>query len=106
MTGTREAIEITSAGDHPLHYLASSRSRPGQGHSVDLGAHNGNGGCTCEHFEFRILPDLREKAALRPAGWAGCKSTRCSHILAARRAFCDSMIARIGQAMPTGDVGE
>jgi hypothetical protein len=94
-------IEITIDGCNPLRFIASSRTRETK-HLVDLGGWSGNGSCSCEHFEFRLLPKLRERRLLK--GSAGVRtaenSTRCSHILAARRSFTDSMIARISQSIP------
>lgn len=91
-----DRIEILVDGSNPLRFTATSSSRPGQAHQVDIGAWHGNGSCTCEHFQFRILPQLQK--------WAGSpnpgRSTRCRHILAARRSFTDGMIARIKQALP------
>jgi len=94
----REAIEIREDGDNPLRFTATSGSRSIV-HTVDLAAWAGNGSCSCEHFEFRLLPRLRDRRASGMFRATATESTRCSHILAARRAFTDQMIARIAEVM-------
>jgi len=73
--------------DGPLVWIVTSRSRPEVEHQVDLEAFGGIGTCSCEHFQFRIAPDLREG---RREG-----ARRCGHILVARAAFTDAMIQTI-----------
>lgn len=85
---TREPYEV-SAADSALRFHVSSRSRPEIIHTVDLAAFTGNGSCSCEHFEFRILPLLR--TGYRAADGV----TRCSHIQAARATFLDRMIQHL-----------
>ena len=70
--------------DNPLRWVVTSRSRPDVEHLVDLAAFGGIGNCSCEHFQFRIAPDLRDGRRLG--------ARRCSHILVARNAFTDQMI--------------
>jgi hypothetical protein len=94
------AIEIYSDTANPLRFKASSRSRGAAEHQVDLGAWGGNGSCTCEHFEFRLLPILKQMAEQQGHDWAGSKSTRCSHVLAARRSFTDHMINYLKDKIP------
>lgn len=76
--------------DGPLVWTVSSRSRPEIQHLVDLEAFGGIGTCSCEHFQFRIAPDLREG---RREG-----ARRCGHILVARAAFTDAMIQTLVRA--------
>jgi hypothetical protein len=77
-------------GDNPLRWGVTSRSRPEITHLVELDAFGGIGTCSCEHFQFRIAPDLREGQRIG--------SSRCSHILVARAAFTDAMIQTLIRA--------
>jgi len=72
--------------DNVLRWRVQSLSRPDIEHLVDLGAWTGNGSCSCEHFEFRLAPALREGAP------RGTKATRCGHIVVAREAFTNHMV--------------
>lgn len=72
--------------DNVLRWRVTSNSRPDIEHVVDLGAWHGNGACSCEHFEFRLAPLLRDGIG------GGGKATRCGHIMVAREAFANHMI--------------
>lgn len=67
----------------PARWHVSSDSDPERTHLVDVLSFRGFGECSCEHFEFRILPAIKA-GAMTPE--------RCKHILAARDAFTDFMI--------------
>lgn len=69
--------------DHPLRFLVESKSDPEKKHLVDLGLYKGNGKCACQHFEFRLEPELVR----------GSHGLRCDHIEAARTKFLDGIIA-------------
>jgi hypothetical protein len=84
MPDGRYQLEARPHPDGALRWIVTSRSRPDIEHLVELAAFGGIGRCSCEHFEFRIAPDLRNG---RRVG-----AHRCSHILAARNAFTDAMI--------------
>lgn len=72
--------------DNVLRWRVESLTRPGEiEHLVDLSAWCGNGACSCEHFEFRLAPLLRD-------GITGGQPTRCGHILVAREAFTNHML--------------
>lgn len=73
--------------DHPLRFKVQSKARHDIVHVVDLGAFNGNGECSCEHFQFRLLPKLQEQP--------GKKTWRCKHIEAARSALVDEVIKKL-----------
>lgn len=81
-------LEARHHPDSILRWIVTSRTRPEIEHLVELDAFGGNGRCSCEHFEFRIAPDLRDGRRRQGA-------TRCSHLLVARAAFTDAMIAGI-----------
>ena len=70
--------------DGPLRWRVTSKTRPDVEHVVDLAGFGGIGSCSCEHFQFRIAPELREGKRF------GAK--RCSHIIVAREAFCDAFV--------------
>lgn len=72
--------------DNVLRWRVTSNTRPDISHLVDLAAWTGNGACSCEHFEFRLAPLLKDGAA------RGTQATRCGHILVARDAFANHMI--------------
>lgn len=72
--------------DNVLRWRVESLSRPELVHVVDLAAYTGNGACSCEHFQFRLEPALREGLVKRG------QATRCGHILVAREAFTNHML--------------
>ena len=74
--------------DNPFRFRVASQTRPDIEHVVDVSAHNGIGECTCEHFQFRLLPTITQRIASRQAH-------RCSHICAARERCLDSLIQKI-----------
>lgn len=75
--------------DNVLRFRFTSDSRPDVAHVVDLGEFEGFGECSCEDFQFRILPRLIRDAT----DTAGLK--RCKHITAAREHLTDQLISRI-----------
>lgn len=68
----------------PFDWEIASTSREGICHLVAIDAYNGNGSCTCENFEYRLLALVKQG---QPA--------RCQHIKAAREAFADLMINKL-----------
>jgi hypothetical protein len=79
--------------DDLLRYLVESRSRAGVTYVVELDLYELNGGCTCEHFNFRLEPMLKK-------GVTDAKNTdalRCAHIVAARRKLVDDIIAQVAR---------
>ena len=75
-----------------LRYLVDSRKRVGVQHCVELDLYDGNGGCTCEDFTFRLEPILRAGAV--PNDFEG-DALRCDHIKAARTKLVDDIIANV-----------
>jgi len=75
----------------PLGFKVPSDSRPIE-FVVDLGSWGGLGECSCETYQIRNLPLVRE----------GDRDPRlrCKHIRRARESFADSMIARILNVIP------
>lgn len=78
--------------DHILRYRFESEARPDISHVVDLGAFGGFGECSCEDFQYRLLPALSRN--LPPTG------NRCKHLLAAREALLAQVIDRITAGTP------
>jgi len=71
--------------DHPLRFLVASDTQPDVSHLVDLSEHEGRGRCSCQHFEFRIAPNIE----------AGLPHEKCKHIRAAREYLADAVIAKL-----------
>lgn len=71
--------------DHVLRFRFESDTRPDIAHVVDLAGLAGFGECSCEDFQYRILP----------ARMRGEQSARCKHIEAARQHLATMVIARI-----------
>ncbi len=71
--------------DNVLRWFVPSHSR-NIDHLVDLENYGGNGSCTCEHFTF-TLERILQKGAKPGDEW------RCKHIIQARAALADLLIA-------------
>ena len=69
----------------PTVWRVESESRPGQHHIVELMNFDGFGACTCENFEFRIGPGLRDGFPEKP----------CKHIEAAKMSLADVVLAQM-----------
>ncbi len=64
--------------DLPFRWLVESSERDDVSHLVEFPSEpGGRAECSCEHYQFRIRPDLD----------AGGDSEDCKHIRAARRHF-------------------
>lgn len=75
--------------DNPLRYMVASHTRKETQHLVELDAYDGNGSCTCEHFMFRLGPQLSKQGA-QPGD-----ANRCHHIKEARERFTNDLMALI-----------
>lgn len=83
--------------DNALRYQVDSDSREDVKHLVEIDAFEGNGRCSCEHFTFAL-----EKLTRLP-GFEPSNASRCRHILEARDAMLDEVIALIkGQQKKNG----
>lgn len=80
----------TRTFEPPARWHVTSDSRPDETHVVDVLAFNGFGECSCEHFQYRMLPELQKAAAGEHV-----TLSRCKHIEAAREAFADFMIQKL-----------
>lgn len=77
---------IVRPHDHVLRFQVASETQGDDVHHVvDLGAFKGHGRCSCQHFEFRILPELE----------AGRIVGHCKHIEACRDFLADEVIQRV-----------
>lgn len=74
--------------DNILRFRFTSDTRADIAHVVDLSEFDGFGECSCEDFQYRILPIL-----VRNEPKEGVK--RCKHIIAAREHLADQVIARV-----------
>jgi hypothetical protein len=80
--------------DHILRYHVTSESRGVEvKHLVDLGGFDGNGECSCEHFQIRLYKRLEN-------GNPYNMPTRCKHIDEARRYVLDAFVAANDQIHP------
>jgi hypothetical protein len=75
--------------DSSLRFMVESHSRVKVEHLVELDAYGGNGRCACEHFQFRLEPQLRSGEVV-PSN-----ATRCHHIIEARDYFTDHVMELI-----------
>ena len=71
--------------DHVLRFRFESDTRKEIAHVVDLAGFHGFGECSCEDFQYRILPALHRGEA----------ANRCKHLVAAREELARLVIARI-----------
>ena len=63
-------------------------SDPSRKHLVNCGDMGGNGSCSCQHFQFRLMSKLNNGEPISTA-------TRCKHILAARNILADILIKNL-----------
>jgi hypothetical protein len=78
--------------DSPTRYLFKS-SKKDEAHLVDLLANDMIGECSCEHFQFKLLPAL--DAATRAERAEQSAKFRCKHILTARNAVTDIFLCAL-----------
>ena len=67
-------VALIVGEEHRFH--VKSRTRSEMAHLVDLEEYGGNGACSCEHFNFRVLPKLYEDRQRRLPP----RPRRCWHI--------------------------
>ena len=72
--------------DNVLRYRFTSEERRDISHVVDLGDFAGFGECSCEDFQYRILP-LLVRGETPP--------NRCKHLIAAREHLVNQVISRV-----------
>ena len=87
--------------DHVLRYRFDSVLRPDIAHVVDLGSFDGFGECSCEDFQYRILPTLlRNRNPHTPLSVVTDETglKRCKHLLAAREDLLNQVIRRISDS--------
>jgi hypothetical protein len=75
--------------DDLLRYMVDSTSKKDVQYAVELELYDGNGGCTCPHFSFRLEPYLRKGVRVSD------DRLRCLHILEARRRLVDDVIEKV-----------
>lgn len=74
-------------------FRAESWSRPGEHHMVDVCARHPLGRCTCEAYSCRHWPEF--KKTLKPV--------RCRHLIAAREALLNRILAEHGKLSGDGE---
>lgn len=68
-----------------MRFTVRSRRAGVPSYLVDLDEYNFNGNCHCEHFRFRLQPQLEEGASASPM-------LRCWHINVARQLFLEEQL--------------
>lgn len=71
-------VRVESVDGELLRYWVKSSSRAGVRHLVDLAENRGLGQCSCEAFNFNLLPKAREGG-----GTTVAPQFQCKHIKAA-----------------------
>lgn len=82
---------MTCRKQEAARYLVESEANPGESYMVDLLAWQANGECSCQHFQMRILPALRDG---QPPLVSHCK-----HITRARAEFTNDALRRMFELM-------
>lgn len=77
--------ESTVEPFEPLRFYVTSASQPGIRHVVDLSANGGSGECSCQSFQFRCHPKLKDGERFTEAVW-------CRHIKLARTHFLNQAL--------------
>lgn len=75
--------------------MESSNETP---HFVDLLEYNGNGECSCPHFQIRCQRHYKDNGRV-VVNHGMPNATRCKHINTAMMYFADQMLTRIKQGM-------
>ena len=78
--------------DAPTRYIFEA-SKKDSAHVVDLVEHEFIGECSCEHFQMKLLPVLRD--ATRADRDANPNKHRCKHIIAVREGVTNIFIAAL-----------
>ena len=82
----RENVVAESA----TRYLFESKRQKGCVHLVDLEANDLNGECSCQHYQYRVAPMIKQ-GLLKPDS----EKARCKHIRVARQLFYEITIKAI-----------
>lgn len=72
--------------DTPYRILVPSFTDPLTSYLVDLKEHGGNGRCGCEHFQFRLAPQMPSDGSAPP------HPMRCKHIRRAREFVLNAIL--------------
>ena len=78
--------------DAPTRYIFESTKKDAA-HVVDLTEYDYNGECSCEHFQMKLLPVLRDTP--RADVEASPNKHRCKHIIAVREGVTNIFIAAL-----------
>jgi hypothetical protein len=86
---------VRQHGTSLMEFFVRSRTNPFVEHAVDVMAYQGNGECTCEHFMFKLGPQLKE-------GKRHWRKYKCFHILLAETYLLAIAKPRLWQAEHPG----
>ena len=81
----RDGVVVES----PTRYVFNSVNQEGVAHMVDLLSNSLHGECSCQHFQYRISPMVRQGVIQRNS-----EKARCKHIRVARQILYDDIIKR------------
>ena len=75
--------------ESPTRYVFHSVNQEGIAHVVDLLSNSLRGECSCQHFQYRISPMVRQGVIQKDS-----EKARCKHIRVARQILYDDIIKR------------
>lgn len=73
--------------ESPTRYIFNSLTQQDIAHVVDLTSNKLNGECTCQHFQMRVKPMIKQ-GILDPSS----EKARCKHIRVARQVFYEAIL--------------
>jgi len=87
-----DALRANATTESPTRYVFHSLNQSGIAHLVDLESNELQGECSCQHYQYRISPMIKQ-------GVLDVKSekARCKHMRVARQIFYDVIIERYSE---------
>ncbi len=73
--------------ESPTRYVFNSLTQKDCAHVVDLIENNSHGECSCQHFQYRVLPMIKQGIIKQDS-----EKARCKHIRIARQLFYETAI--------------
>jgi len=81
------SLKKTAHREGATRFIFNSLSQENIAHVVDLTSNNLHGECSCQHFQMRVKPMIKQ-GLLDPYS----EKARCKHIRAARHLFYEDVI--------------
>ena len=85
-----EYLRENVVSESPTRYVFASKRQKGCAHVVDLEANNLNGECSCQHYQYRVAPMIKQGLIK-----ASSEKARCKHMRVARQLFYELTIRAI-----------